>query len=94
MNLKIKDSSLNIIIFYEHVARELPFVKKMLEKFRENEIHVRAYSYLFEYYKCLNERHNSPPTHLIVPYIYSKNSLSRYRHLLERYPDLQVINMH
>lgn len=85
---------LDIIIFYEHVGREFATVQGLLDKFKEHNIRVRAYSYLYEYYKCLSECGGISPTHLIVPYVYNKNSLSRYRHLLEKYPGLQVVNMH
>lgn len=90
----IDPSMLNIIIFYEHVGRELSTVQALLAKFKENNIRARGYSCIFEYYKCLDECDGFSPTHLIVPYVYNKNSLSRYRHLLEKYPKLQVVNMH
>ena len=85
---------LDIIIFYEHVGREFGTVQGLLDKFKEHNIRVRAYSYLYEYYKCLSECGGTSPTHLIVPYVYNKNSLSRYRHLLDKYPGLQIVNMH
>lgn len=83
----------DIIIFYEHVGREFATVKALVDKFKRHNIRVKAYSYLYEYYKCLSDYEDSTPTHLIVPFIYTKNSLSRYRHIIEKNPRLKIINM-
>lgn len=83
-----------IIIFYEHIGREFSTVQGLINKFQDYGIYVKAYSYLYEYYKCLRECKDISPTHLVVPYVYNKNSLSRYRHLLKKYPSIKVINMH
>ena len=90
----VNNAGQRVIVFYEHVDREKPVVKGLLEEFGKREIPVKAYSYLYEYFKCLNDCKDFVPTHVILPYVYTKNSLSRYRHLFQKFPNLRVVNMH
>lgn len=87
-------SKLTAYVFYEHVSRELQTVDKLVSDGRRAGLDIYAFSYLYEYFEALNFSKQKRPDVIIVPYIYSQKSFSRYRHFIACNPDIIIVNFH
>lgn len=92
-NLRRK-TILNIIIFYEHLAREWEATCRLRDLFEENGDHAEIFSIIFERMKAYSRAKKIIPDVLIMPFFVDAEHETFVSDILDVNPDVKVINLH
>ena len=86
---------MNIIVFYEHIARELDGCKSIINEL-ENNYNVKAFNYsiIFEYYKALKIAKKTKIDMIIMPWLYSEKDYELVVPFVDLNPEVVIVNLH
>lgn len=86
---------MNIILFYEHVVRELDGCQKIIKELhRLRNIKVSLYSLIFEYYEATNFAKNNKIDIIVMPWLYSDKDYELVMPFIKYNPDVYIVNLH
>jgi hypothetical protein len=86
---------MNIIIFFEHIGRELYGCQKVSEYLIDKyDYKVSIYSIIFEYYDALSYAKENGIDLVVMPWMYSKRDYELVAPFIEINNDLVIINLH
>lgn len=86
---------MNIIIFYEHIVRELDGCNSIISEINKyDDLKAYKYSIIFEYYKALRFAKKEKIDMVIMPWLYSEKDYELVVPFIKLNPDVLIVNLH